>query len=286
MSDHFSKEWREVLAESYYFDTDHWRNALTRDNKQLIFGVKEAASIIRKLSLTSYEGGYKFMVVWMAELMKTETANKLLKIVEEPPEKTIFLFVACSIDSILPTILSRVQVIPVPKLSDADIEQALEKEGVSADQASAIAHYADGNWWKARQLSKANDPNILYSTQFIEWMRICYSRDVGKIARWVESMNEKTREEKKDFIVYALDQVRQNLMLNYAGEGLVRMNTGERDFSVKFSRFINELNAIELMNELNDAHRDISRNALSTIVFTDLSLKFHRLLIRQPETTP
>jgi DNA polymerase III subunit delta' len=277
-SDDYLDSWRAAIQENPYFDVDDWRNRLTTDNKQLQIPVCEAGAIIRKLSLRSYEGDYKFMIIWGADMIKSETANKLLKIIEEPPDHTLFFMVAGSTEQMLATILSRTQVIQVPRLSDEQIRLALLDRNVDPVKADQIAHYTQGNWFRSVQLSESTDPNAMFFEQFQRWMRMCYSRDAIAIIRWSEEMHGLSREEQKHFLTYALDQIRQNLVLNYAGEDLARMSATEREFSKKFSPFINDTNAFGLMEVLNDAHHDISRNAYSRLVLADLSFKMHNLL--------
>lgn len=281
VADDYMAQWRTRLEDSAYFDIESWRSTITEDNKQLLISVYEAGNIVRKLSLKSYEGGYKFMLIWMADYLKTDTANKLLKIVEEPPENTVFLLVANSIEHILPTILSRVQTIQIPKIADSDIQQSLEQGGLDAESAGNIAHFSDGNYWRALRLSKADDANAALSVLFQSWMRFCYSRDLVQLTKWVDEISAMGREDQKQFIVYALEQIRQNLLRNYLGDTLIRMNESEYAFSQKFAPFINDLNAEDLLEELNSAHVDISRNASSKIVFMDLSLRTHHMLRRQ-----
>lgn len=245
--------------------------------------VYEAANIINHLTLKSYEGGYKFQVIWMAEYLKTDTANKLLKIVEEPPERTLFLFVAGSLENILQTILSRVQTIYVPKIEDADISQGLLNLGATPEKAAEIAHFAHGDWNKALQLLHSQNPDETYANQFQLWMRMCYKKDVPGIIRWSDEMHKLNREDQKHFLSYALDQIRQNLVLNYAGKDFVRLNQSEQSFSDKFAPFINDLNAEELMEEITEAYHDVSRNAYTKLVLSDLSFKLHYLLTRKAE---
>jgi DNA polymerase-3 subunit delta' len=275
--------WRNHLRQAPYTTVDEWRNEITEDNKQLIMSVYEASNIIQRLTLKSYEGGYKFQIIWMAEYLKTDTANKLLKIVEEPPERTIFLFVANSLENILQTILSRVQVVYVPKVEDEAIMQALMDLGASPEKAGEIAHFAHGDWNKAMQLLQAKNPDENYAIQFQHWMRMCYKKDVPGLVRWSDEMHKLNREDQKHFLSYALDQIRQNLVLNYTGSDFVRLNQSEKSFSDKFAPFINDLNAEELMEEITEAYHDVSRNAYTKLVLTDLSFKLHYLLTRKAE---
>lgn len=277
-SGHYSAEWRELLAASPYFGIDHWRNQITKENKVLQMGVAEANYIVKRLSLKSHDSGKKFLILWLPEYLSSDTANKLLKTLEEPPENTIFLFVSNNIERILGTILSRVQTLVVPKIPDDTIREALVAQGIEEAKAKEITHYVDGNWWRAQLLAHSEDPNLFFSSQFITWMRMCYTKDVPQIVNWSDEMHKLSREDQKEFLLYALDQVRQNLVLNYTGTSLARMNAQEAQFSQKFSVFINERNAEGLMNLITDAFHDIGRNAYSKLVLNDLSVKVHYLL--------
>ena len=271
----YGTEWREALLESPYLGIEHWRTKITKDNKVFMMGVAEAEHIVRRLSLKSFEGGHKYMIVWLPEYLRPDTANKLLKTLEEPPEGTLFIFVSNSIERILATVQSRVQILHIPKLTDEDIKAELISRNIPEVTATGITHYVDGNWWRALLLSTSEDPNQFFSAQFIQWMRNCYSKNITEIIRWADEMHKLSRDDQKEFLMYALDQIRQNLVLNYAGTELARMNAEEAEFSKKFSAFINEKNAENLMDLISDAHSDISRMAYSKMVLTDLSFKVH-----------
>jgi DNA polymerase-3 subunit delta' len=283
ISDDFLPEFRDAALNQPYMDSDYWFSVIGNEGKQGIFSVREAVSIIRKVSMKGFESPLKIMVIWMAELIKVETANKLLKVLEEPPENTLFFLVANQADQILPTVMSRVQVMRVNRLSDDLIAHHLMRRGVAAERAKAIAHYSAGNWWRAKSMADEEDDGSDTAELFQTWMRACYRRSMGEITSWVNTLSDWTREEQKQFMLYALEQVRQNIVLNYAGPGLTRLNEGEAEFSKKFSRFINDLNAEDLMSEFGKAHLDISRNVNSKMVLMDLSLKVHRMLMRTPQ---
>ncbi|MFN8698348.1 MAG: ATP-binding protein [Flavobacteriales bacterium] len=283
ISDDFLPEFRDAALNQPYMDSDYWFSVIGNEGKQGIFSVREALSIIRKVSMKGFESPLKIMVIWMAELIKVETANKLLKVLEEPPENTLFFLVANQADQILPTVMSRVQVMRVNRLSDDLIAHHLMRRGVAAERAKAIAHYSAGNWWRAKSMADEEDDGSDTAELFQTWMRACYRRSMGEITSWVNTLSDWTREEQKQFMLYALEQVRQNIVLNYAGPGLTRLNEGEAEFSKKFSRFINDLNAEDLMSEFGKAHLDISRNVNSKMVLMDLSLKVHRMLMRTPQ---
>lgn len=278
--DDYMKEWRDQLNVNPYMGLDEWRDRLTKENKQLHISVKEAAKIIQNLTLKSFEGGHKFQFIWMAEFLKPDTANKLLKIIEEPPANTIFLLTANSTENILQTILSRVQTIHVPRINDEQITAALIADNIPAAKAAEIAHYAHGDWNKALRYSRSENPDEYFTQQFRTWMRMCYKKDMPWLLKWADEIHQLPREEQKHFLAYALDQIRQNLVLNYTGDEIVRMNREEREFSVKFSQFINDLNAEDLMEEITEAYNDISRNAYTKLVLTHLSIRVHYLLMR------
>jgi DNA polymerase-3 subunit delta' len=168
----------------------------------------------------------------------------------------------------------------VPKITDEVVEAELVSLGLDAAQARNIAHFADGDWGLALQLSRAEDPNLALAHSFQEWMRACYAKDMGKLAKWTDAMHQESRDDQKRFLKYALDQIRHNLMLNYVGEALVRQNETERTFSSKFARFINDTNVEEMMEQIEDAYTDVSRNAYSKMVLLDLSVKMYYLLNR------
>ena len=277
------KAWREHMVLHPYATQDQWRDEITKEGENKVFhiSVHEAANVVNKLSLKSYEGGYKFHIIWMAQFLKTDTANKLLKIIEEPPQNTIFILLASSIEDILPTILSRVQRINVPKITDDELTLALVDLGQTPIEASALAHFTDGNWNKVLLLLNESDPTAFFSEQFQAWMRHCYKKSVKELIEWSAKMHELSRDNQKSFLTYALDQIRQNLMLNYTGGQMTRMNSSEHKFASNFSPFINHFNAEDLMEAITDAHRDISRNAYTKLVLADLSFKVHYMLTRK-----
>jgi DNA polymerase III subunit delta' len=282
VSDDFGTEFRSLLLKSPYISYDQWVEESSKDHKVLFFSVKEGANILHKLSLTSYEGNYKIIIIWKPELFKADIANMLLKIVEEPPKNTLFFFVANSSENIINTILSRLQIIQIPKLKTEFIRERLIAIGVSENKASDIAHFADGNWGSAIDLIENEDPNEFLALQFQTWMRNCYSKKVSALFSWANEMAEQTRERQKQFLNYSLNQVRQNLILNYSTNSeLCQLTEKERAFSLKFSPFINHLNVEDLMQELERAFVCINQNVNSKILFMDLSIKVFRLLQRK-----
>lgn len=278
-SDPMLPVWREELGASAYLTLDHWTQRLEAENKQLVMGVNEAASILSKLRLKSYEGGYKFLIIWRPELMNTEAANKLLKIIEEPPAGTIFMLVAASTNQILPTILSRTQLFRINALSAQLVSEELQnKHGIATEVANSLAYLSEGNLFEALRMARTNDDSAPAFERFVEWMRICYSFDLNKLVPWVEEAAKMGREEQKGFLVYVLHMFRQCILSNYTEGELTLLGQKERSFSQKFAPFINHKNIVELSAKTEEAHRDVSRNVSSKLVFFDLSASVYKLL--------
>ena len=226
------------------------------------------------------------MIIWKPERLFHAAAPKLLKILEEPPQKTLFLLVAENQDQIIKTILSRTQLVKISKISDEELhKEIVEKYRLSGEEAAKVVHLADGNYSEALRLIK-NDENEHFNTlMFPRWMRMCFKRDVLEIMDWVEDISKIGRERQKNFIAYGLRIVRESLMLNYGDVELVRLNGEELSFTNKFAPFINSSNAFQISDELNKAHLHIERNANPKILFLDLSLRFYEMLRREPELT-
>jgi DNA polymerase-3 subunit delta' len=280
LSDDFAEDWRNCLLEHTYFNTDHWISKITKENKTLFFPVAEANNIARKVSLKAFYGGLKIMVIWMAELIKEDTANKLLKLLEEPPSNTLFILVTENMEMMLPTVLSRVQTIQVPKIEDQKIFDFLIQNQIEQDRATMSTTYANGNLWKAMLFALNDNFNQGLDDTFQQWMRLCYKKDLLALTDLSVTFHGWGREVQKHFFEYALEQVRQNLMRNYVGDALEQMTPGERAFADKFSKFINHFNIEDLMTELTDASYHIGRNLNAKLLFTHLSIKVHHLLRR------
>ncbi|HEY6162079.1 MAG TPA: DNA polymerase III subunit [Bacteroidia bacterium] len=272
-------EWREAIRDNPYMNLFQWIQRVGAENKQGVISVYESAEILKKLALTTYEGGYKVMIIWMPEKMNLASANKLLKILEEPPAKTLFLLATENSDHLLTTILSRTQLVKVPRIDDEDMKQALkDRHGLDESEAARVAYLAEGNYNEALYLVKHADEENFNFAQFSAWMRLCYKKDVLKLAHWVDGIATIGREKQKNFLAYALSMTRETLMVSYADSSLVRLQGEELEFVKKFSPFIHGENCISITDELNRAIRDVERNANPKIMFTDLSLKMMVLL--------
>ena len=282
VSDDFSKEWHEMLAQGPYFSMDQWLDQMHAANQQAIIYASESDDIIRKLSLKSSQGGYKVCIIWLPERMNGECANKLLKIIEEPPLQTVFLLVCEEPEKLLETILSRTQRLDIKKIETEAVERALvERRALDDAVAHRIARVANGNWLKAMEELDAGNENRLFLDMFIMLMRLAYQRNVKELKRWSETMAGYGREKQKRMMVYFLRLVRENFMYNFQNPELVYMTQEEENFAKNFARFINEANVMEISELFTRIIRDIGQNANPKIVFFDMALKVIVLLIRK-----
>ena len=281
VSDMYLKEWREVLRTSAYVDYQDWLERMLVQNQQAQIAVAESDQILRKLSLTSQQGGYKVMIIWLPELMNVQAANKLLKILEEPPKQTVFILVSNNSDKLLTTILSRTQRVAFKPLSKEDVSSALIQQcGLQEADARRIAHQSAGNFTRALKQIRVDADNGDFFERFVQLMRMCYQRDIKGIKNWSEEIADWGRERQKDFLDYVLYLVRENFMYNFQIPELNFMSQKESDFSVRFARFINERNVVEIMEAVEEARRDVGQNVNPKMIFFDFGLRMIVLIIR------
>ncbi|HEV7231883.1 MAG TPA: DNA polymerase III subunit delta [Bacteroidia bacterium] len=279
VSDDLLADFRAAFLADPYLTLQSWFDALGAENKQPVIAVKESASILRKLSLTTFEGGFKTMVIWLPEKMHTAAANKLLKILEEPPDKTLFLLVTENEDQLLRTIVSRTQLISIGKLSDPVMCEALERNrGLSSEEAVKLAFLADGSYSKALKMLGEHESAAMYLRLFQSWMRACLKFDAVKVIEIIEDITPLKREKHKEFLRYSLGILRECIVMNYADPSLVRLQGEELEFVKKFSRFIHAGNCERFIEELNKATASIERNAAPKMLFMDLSFRANELL--------
>ena len=282
VSEDFSREWHELIMQGPYFTMDEWMTAMGGENQQAIITAGESDSLVRKLSLKSSQGGYKVSIIWLPERMNIECANKLLKLIEEPPQQTIFIMVCEEPDKLLDTIRSRVQRIDVKKLPADTICEALQQHrSVSEEAARRISRLADGSWLKALQELQTGTENEQFLDLFISLMRLAYQRRVKDLRRWSETMAGFGREKQKRFLTYFLHMLRENFMYNFHQQDLCYMTQEEENFARNFARFVNEANILPISELTSRALRDIGQNANAKIVFFDFALKMIVLLIQK-----
>lgn len=282
ISDDYAREWRELLSEGPYFSMDQWLEKMNAGNQQALIYVAESEVLIRKLSMKSSQGGYKVNIIWLPERMREDCANKMLKIIEEPPQQTVFIMVCEEPDRLLETIRSRVQRIDIKRIDTPSIEKALvERRAIDETMAHQIARAVNGNWLKALEELDVSSENYQFLDLFILLMRQAYMRDVKELKAWSESVAALGRERQKRMLTYFQHLVRENFMYNFRNPELIYMNTAEADFAKNFARFINEANVIEINDIFATALRDIGQNGNPKMVFYDVALKIIVAILRK-----
>jgi len=276
----FAEQWRNLLiSQSGYPTLNQWYEAIDIENKQAIINKDDCNSIITTLAYKSYEAEYKVMIIWMVDKLFHAAAPKILKILEEPPDKTLFILITDDQEQLLPTIRSRTQIVKIPKIKDEDLIQALmEKNGCTADEAKRVVNLSEGSYQRALINLESDEDEQANFVLFRDWMRLCYTNDVTKIVNFVGDISKIGREKQKNFLSYALRTARNGILLNLHQDDLVKLENEEMDFTQKFSPFINPANIQQFANEFNEALFHIERNANPSILFLDLSLKSMRLL--------
>ena len=281
VSDTYITQWRSMVMKSPWFSLSTWTEAMEVANEQALIPVAEAAEIVRKLSLKSFESDFKIMIIWLPEKMNPETANKLLKIIEEPPAMTLFILVSEEDDKLLPTITSRCQHIRIPAISTGALSAHLEMvAGIEPAKASEIAAIANGNMVRAMDLVRDDETVTVHLDRFTRLMRTAYTRDIHSLVTWSEETASLGRERQKNFLSYALRMIRENFVMNFGGKEkkLVYLTSAEDNFSQKFHPYINESNVNALNREFNLAYAHVESNGNAKMIFLDLALKTMRLI--------
>ena len=283
VTDDFIVDWREALLSDHYITENLWYEAIGAENKQGIINVRESESIIRKLSFKPYESDYRMMVLWLPEKMNLPAANKLLKLIEEPPDKTLILMVSEHTERIIPTILSRTQLLHVPPLTDTEIREGLKQQGTGNEQLiEDAANRANGNFSLALQTLRQDESESHNFELFTQLMRLCYARNIIEINTWVDQGAGIGRERQKQFIDYSLHLLRENFMLHMENGTLNYMSGREREFALKFSPFIHHGNVFDLVEAFGLAGNHIEANGNPRIILMDLSIRVIRLLMQKP----
>jgi DNA polymerase-3 subunit delta' len=279
--DDFAKQWHELLAKGPYFTMEQWMTMMGAENQQAVIFEAESDALSHRLYLKPSQGGYKVSVIWLPERMNLTCANKMLKLLEEPPQKTVFLLVSEEPERLLETIRSRVQRFDVHRIADEAIEQALvARRGLDEDTAHRVARSAMGSWLQALQELDAGNENRQFFDLFVMLMRKAYTRDLRELKNWSEAVTVFGREKQRRMLVYFLYLVRENFMFNFRQPDLNYMTSEEEHFAQNFARFINERNVVEMGELLQLAYRNIGQNANAKIVFFDLAMKMIILLRR------
>lgn len=285
--DNFLPEWRDMLLKNKYFSYNDWISRLKTGNSQGMIYAEESDNLLKKLQYKAYESEYKITIIWMPEKMNAICANKILKIIEEPPEKTIFLFVTEDINKILPTIISRTQIINVKGIAPKSIcTEIIKSHKLPENEAEKYSRLAMGDMLKAEEYIKTKGEEALFLKQFVNSMRAAYmianfSQNKRKekqdsllaLKEWSEEMAKKGREYNKRYLAYAQRMLRENFILNLKNENLNYLSSAEYNFSKKFSPFINSGNIYNFTEELDLAISHIENNVNSKMVFFDIALR-------------
>lgn len=279
--DDYITEWRDFIKTSAYFNLSQWLEYIEAENSQGLIYAKESEEIIRKLSLRIYEAKYKIMIIWLPEKMHESCANKLLKIIEEPTDNTVFLLVSDTPDNIITTIQSRCQRINIHGVDKADIVQTLTSNySLSSDDAENIAHLSNGSFLKALETISLNEEHKFFFNLFVQMMRASYARNIKEIKAIGNELGGIGRENQKSFLAYCQKMVREYFVSNLKQAEMIYLAQDEANFGIRFSPFINEKNIIGFMDELALAERHIEQNVNAKMVFFDLCLKI-TMLIKQ-----
>ena len=280
VSDDFISLWRESVLSNPYMRLFQWLEYLGVENKQGFISKNDSLQILKKLALKSFEAEYKVMIIWMAEKMNLQAANKLLKILEEPPWGTLFLLITEDPGQIIPTILSRTEQIRIPKIDQESMERAIrENHGIQNEKLAAnIVRLADGNYLRMIELLDESEEAGYLFNMFVKLMRLCFIPDFVGIASWIDDIAVQGRERQKQFFQYALRIIRGNFIINIEAGNIDLLSKEERDFSDRFSKFVNIRNISAFYEEFSKASLHIEYNGYSRLVFFDLAVKTARLL--------
>lgn len=280
-SDLFLDKWRTIIGKLLYFDEQDWYSHIELGNKQGIINVAEADNIIKKLSYKSFEGEFKVLIMWLPERMNVAASNTLLKLVEEPPERTIFILVAQDEGKVLKTILSRTQIIRVPRIKEADIQEFLiQKYSNAPISVESVARLSSGSMVEVRRLLEMDEESADFFSYTIGLLRLCYSSNVIGLIDWSEDASSLGRDRIKRLLVYAQKVIREAFMLNLRMEvvSYLPVDPGQQDFYSKFKPFIRPGNVEETFELLNTAIHHVNANGNPKIVLTDMALKMVKLI--------
>lgn len=274
VSDDYLPQWREIIVNPY-FGLDSWIAKMGgEENAQPMIYAAESANIIKKLSLKPFEADCRVVVVWLPERMNEECANKLLKILEEPYPGTYFILVSEQPEKLLTTIRSRTQMVLIPMLETGVISGIVTQNyGMTAERAERLEHLAGGDMVKALELISGEGNRMENRELFISLMRLCWTRDMVPVNRWVNGLAEAGREAQKRFLTYATEMLRENFMRNLNREEIIYMTPEEEQFSARFAPYVNEANIVPLFEAMERASNEISRNGNAKIILTDLCIK-------------
>lgn len=276
----FINAWREYLLNNQYYVTlPGWYEKIGIEKKQGIINAEDCNNIIKTLNYKSYESEYKVMIIWMVEKLFHSAAPKILKILEEPPEKTLFILISENQDQIINTILSRTQLVKIPKIDDQTLYNTLKlKYGLKGSSLKKMVYLSNGNYCQALDLMEESEVENEHFNLFSNWMRACWKNDISAYLSFISEISKSGREQQKSFLKFSLRVIRNCLLIHTQNPSLIKLDGEEMEFTNKFSPFINKSNVLRFTEEYNKAIFHIERNANPAVLFMDLSLINHHLL--------
>jgi DNA polymerase-3 subunit delta' len=281
VSDDFLPEWRKIIQKNPYFNLGQWLKHIDAKNAQGLIYERESDSIVKKLSLKSFESEFKVMIIWLPEKMHLACSNKLLKLIEEPPNKTLFILITEDEESVIGTIRSRAQLIKFPFIDKKSIQNTLLNiPGIDNEIIPDAVHLSNGNYIKALEYLTPEDDKQFYFLKFQEMMRFAYKREVIEQIAWAEEMAGIGRDKQKAFFNFALRLIREYFVSNMKQSSMVYMNRDEKAWGAKFAPFINERNIMQFATEFELGIKHISMNGNPKIIFLDTALRMVRLIKR------
>ena len=279
VSDNFISQWREIVLANPYLSLSDWYQYLGTENKQGVIYKDESNQLQKKVTLKNYESSFRIILIWMPEKMNHFTANKLLKLIEEPPKGTFFLMISEDFEKLLPTITSRMQIVKTKQFRKEEISSFLQKEkGINKDKSETIAQIANGNLNKAIQLCQIETEEYPPLKDFQKWMQICYKANLKELVIWTDEIAKRGRENQKEFLQYSSKIIREALLVNTFNESLLKIQEEEVIFVRNFAPFIHGENSVSIFEKIEKAIKNIERNANPKILFYELSLQMMRLL--------
>jgi len=274
-SDDFISKWRSFVLSNPYFSSLQWISQIGDEKKSGVIYVEESLSIIKKLNLKNFEGKHKIMIIWLPERMNDAGANKLLKILEEPPASTVFLLVSENPGALLPTIVSRAQLINIPPIKVKTItEELINRFSILPNEANVAARLSNGNFVTALEYLESEGSNNELMDKFTTLMRSTYNIKMFDVEKWVSEMSVLSRDVLKNFFVYSIGMLRDSFLYNFKQPDLVFLSQKETDFVSKFSPFITHNNVIQMVEELELAYDHIEQNGNAKIILFDMAIKF------------
>jgi len=281
VSDDFIDDWRVFLLNQPYGRLTQWYDAIDLENKQGIINTEESKRLAGKLNLKPFESDFKVVIIWQPEKMNDQAANKLLKLLEEPPPNTIFILAGENPDQLLTTIRSRCAQVKIPRISDSALSAVLTgKHHVSPDKAADLVRLVSGNYLRAIEILSEEDEAGNNFIQFRDMMRLCFGKNIPALIRFSEEMAGLTRERQKAFLEYGLRSIRENLALHFNTPEILYITSEEREFTTNFSPFITGDNVEQIIHELSSSITDIERNGNGRMIFLDMVLKLSGMIKR------